>query len=125
MKKTRKSLSSFTAARLRAARISSGMSQMQLAEKIGVSYQQIQKYENGKSELTVSRLRQFSEAFNLPPSYFLEDPSSPHTSEPEISYYELDKDEIRLISLLRKFGGRDLIKRLIDTVKSISRLKKP
>ena len=34
-----------------------GLSQEELGEKLGVSYQQVQKYENGKSELTVTRLQ--------------------------------------------------------------------
>lgn len=51
---------------LRATRKRRGVSQMELAEKIGVSYQQIQKYEYGSSQLTVSRLRQIAEALGVP-----------------------------------------------------------
>ncbi|MDA8091130.1 MAG: helix-turn-helix transcriptional regulator [Nitrospiraceae bacterium] len=38
-------------------RKSSGLSQMQLAEKVGISYQQVQKYEKGVNKLTLSRLK--------------------------------------------------------------------
>ncbi len=41
---------------IRRMRKSAHMSQMQLAEKIGISYQQVQKYEKGVNQLSLSRL---------------------------------------------------------------------
>ena len=48
------------------------MNQSQLASLVDVSYQQIQKYENGTSQLSVSRLLQFATVLNVPPTYFYE-----------------------------------------------------
>ena len=105
--------------KIRAARLSKGMSQMKLAEKIGVSYQQLQKYENGRSELTVKRLRQFSDVLNLPISYFMDDGDARRISETDITYGELDRNEIKLIRLLRKANNRKFTLRLIETIRSI------
>ena len=46
------------------------MTQKQLAAAIGVSRQQIQKYENGKSRVTCDRLSQIALALGVPESYF-------------------------------------------------------
>lgn len=48
------------------------LSQSQLAELIGFSYQQIQKYETGASQASISRLLQFARIMNVPLSYFYE-----------------------------------------------------
>ena len=42
--------------RLRSAREKAGVTQMALAEELGITFQQVQKYEWGKSRLSVGRL---------------------------------------------------------------------
>lgn len=51
---------------IREMRKAAGMSQSRLAGKVGVSYQQIQKYEKGASKLSVPRLLQIAECFGVP-----------------------------------------------------------
>lgn len=58
--------------RLRARRRSLGLSQPQLAEAVGVRFQQIQKYECGEDRISASRLWGLSEALNAPVDYFYE-----------------------------------------------------
>jgi transcriptional regulator with XRE-family HTH domain len=50
---------------IRRLRKTAKMSQMELAENVGVSYQQLQKYEYGKCGLTVDRLSQICHALNI------------------------------------------------------------
>lgn len=56
---------------LRALRLESGFSQKKLAGLLGISYQQLQKYEQGGNRLTVERLLQLCDVFNVPMSAFL------------------------------------------------------
>jgi len=49
-----------------------GMTQQQLAEKVGIKFQQIQKYETGMNRISASRLWDISEALSVPVSYFFE-----------------------------------------------------
>jgi transcriptional regulator with XRE-family HTH domain len=49
------------------------MSQMQLADLLGVSFQQVQKYERGSNRIASSRLFQLSQILDMPVSYFFED----------------------------------------------------
>lgn len=57
---------------LQAQRTLCGMSQTELAGKIDVTFQQLQKYERGTNRLSASRLWQASRALGVPISYFFE-----------------------------------------------------
>jgi transcriptional regulator with XRE-family HTH domain len=58
--------------KIRARRILLGLSQTDLANAAGITFQQIQKYEKGANRVGASRLQQFSDALGVPPSYFFE-----------------------------------------------------
>jgi transcriptional regulator with XRE-family HTH domain len=49
-----------------------GMTQQQLAEKVGIKFQQIQKYETGMNRVSASRLWDISEALSVPVEFFFE-----------------------------------------------------
>jgi transcriptional regulator with XRE-family HTH domain len=61
------------AKRLRSARIERGISQQSAAETIGVSFQQLQKYENGANRITASKLFQLATMYEVPIQWFFED----------------------------------------------------
>jgi transcriptional regulator with XRE-family HTH domain len=56
--------------KLRQLRQLAGITQEQLAEKIGVTSQQIQKYESGQNTMNADRLQQFAEIFSVPVQEF-------------------------------------------------------
>lgn len=58
--------------RLRLRRALLGMSQEKLADRIGLTFQQIQKYERGTNRISASRLYQFSQILDVPVTYFYE-----------------------------------------------------
>ena len=58
--------------RIRALRWSRGLSLEQVGERIGVGYQQIQKYEAGANRLSASRLFQLAQVFDVPVGSFFE-----------------------------------------------------
>ncbi len=60
-------------ARLRLRRMMIGVSQEALARKLGVTFQQIQKYENGQNRVGASRLYQLSLALRVPVGFFFAD----------------------------------------------------
>lgn len=59
--------------RVRLRRNLLGMSQEKLAKEVGLTFQQIQKYEKGANRIGASRLYQFSRILNVPVSFFFED----------------------------------------------------
>lgn len=59
--------------KIRLLRKHAGMSQERLAEMVGVSFQQIQKYENGSTMLNTDKLQKVAMALKVPASAFFED----------------------------------------------------
>jgi transcriptional regulator with XRE-family HTH domain len=59
-------------ARIRERRIMLGLAQPQLAEVIGVSYQQLHKYESGKNRVSAGRLFEIARALGVAAAYFYE-----------------------------------------------------
>lgn len=90
-----------------------GISQMELAERIGITYQQLQKYEKGKSKITIERLIDIAKALDVPVSVFFSE-----LYEKETKFYSAD--EIILIELYRKLSDAELKKALLKIVKELS-----
>ncbi len=60
--------------RVRMRRIMLGMSQTTLGDAIGVTFQQLQKYEKGSNRIGASRLARIANALKVAPAFFFEDP---------------------------------------------------
>ena len=58
--------------RIRHRRWMNGTTQQQLAEKVGIKFQQIQKYETGMNRVSASRLWDIAHALDVPVSFFFE-----------------------------------------------------
>ncbi|MBY6004887.1 helix-turn-helix domain-containing protein [Salipiger bermudensis] len=58
--------------RIRHRRWLVGMTQQQLAEQVGIKFQQIQKYETGANRVSASRLWDIADALEVPVSFFFE-----------------------------------------------------
>ncbi len=59
--------------RVRTRRTLLGLNQTQLGGALGITFQQVQKYENGSNRISASRLYQVSKFLDVPVSYFFED----------------------------------------------------
>lgn len=59
--------------RLRMRRALLGVSQEKLAESVGITFQQLQKYERGANRVSASRLYQFSQSLDVPVDYFFQE----------------------------------------------------
>jgi transcriptional regulator with XRE-family HTH domain len=53
-------------------RVMLGMSQEKLGESLGLTFQQVQKYEKGTNRIGASRLQQISRTLDVPPAFFFE-----------------------------------------------------
>ncbi len=67
--------------RLRMRRLTLDMSQEQLAVRLGVTFQQVQKYEKGHNRIGAGRLQQFAEILQVPVSFFFEDFAAPGATQ--------------------------------------------
>jgi transcriptional regulator with XRE-family HTH domain len=50
-----------------------GLSQTRLGEAVGLTFQQVQKYERGANRIGASRLHELSQVLNIPVSFFFDD----------------------------------------------------
>lgn len=58
--------------RLKMRRMMVGMSQDELANAVGLTFQQVQKYEHGANRISASRLFEFGQLLDVPAAYFFE-----------------------------------------------------
>ena len=78
--------------RLRVRRSLLGLSQEKVAEAIGLTFQQVQKYERGMNRVSAGRLFQFSAILDVPVSYFFENfKASPENKK--VLYEMADNDQ--------------------------------
>ena len=70
--RTATEVDTFVGSQLKSLRKSAGYSQTELANKVGVTFQQIQKYERGTNRIGASRLWGFCKVFNVSPDKFFE-----------------------------------------------------
>jgi transcriptional regulator with XRE-family HTH domain len=89
-------------ARMRERRVTLGLTQQQMAELIGVTYQQAHKYETGINRISAGRLYQIARALGVEISYFFEDvePGSGVTRT-----QELMPQQRMLLELARNFAA--------------------
>ena len=115
--------------RLRRRRRLLGLTQQQLAESIGIRFQQIQKYECGANRVTASRLFELSVALNVPVNYFFEGlqsaaqqvsaPGAPANDRELIAADVLSqKETLELIRAYYRLGERPR-RRLLDLAKAL------
>ncbi|WP_428246775.1 helix-turn-helix domain-containing protein [Ferrovibrio sp.] len=91
--------------RLRAARQLAGINQTQLGNHVGITFQQVQKYEKGLNRISASRLSLFGQLLNVPPSYFFGE-DTPAIAEPvQATPGSLTRTEAKLVRQFRAAPG--------------------
>lgn len=97
--------------RLRVRRSLLGLSQEKLAEAIGLTFQQIQKYERGMNRISAGRLFQFSRILEVPVAYFFEnlgEAAANQSRAPGLA--DNDQDEFVSEDLMQNKETLDLIR---------------
>jgi transcriptional regulator with XRE-family HTH domain len=82
-----------------------GISQEQLAEMLGVSYQQVQRYESGFHKLNIENIQVVADALSVPVAEFFKPEVIPKVAETPPPYQS--SDENKLVKLFRKIKTRE------------------
>ena len=93
---------------IRLKRVCLGLSQANVAEELGITAQQVQKYEKGKNRVGASRLEQIAKILKVTPTFFFQDLQTAGKSEQEQNW-AYDPDLKRMISFLDGPEGKRLV----------------
>jgi transcriptional regulator with XRE-family HTH domain len=127
--------------RLRLRRTLLGMSQEQLAAAVGVTFQQIQKYERGSNRVSASRLYDIARVLGVEISFFFEDIGGEITakrptqhlpqeagielSDRPMPAYEMDEmsrsETLELVRCYWRLPNIDMRKHILDLLRTMSR----
>ena len=105
--------------RIRKFRKGRGMSQAQLGEKLGVTFQQVQKYENGKNRVGASRLQMISTALDVPVGDLFTDVAG--TSRTSAKPLAFDPQALRLAEAFTRLNDKALRNSILDMVEAMAR----
>ncbi len=108
-----------------------GMSQSDLANQIGVTFQQIQKYEKGQNKIMASRLLELSHIMNVDIQYFFKNckpdnsnqaPASLNEEAAEFQYKlnETPQEALKLVKIYNKIPNDKAKKKLLLFLKSLT-----
>ena len=118
--------------RVRQRRTMLGMSQEKLGEALGLTFQQVQKYERGANRIGASRLHHISEVLDVPISYFFEELSPSMTKkrgkkglEEARSEYEHDpmakRETLELVRSYYRIKDPKIRRRIFDLTKQLGK----
>ena len=130
-------------ARMRQRRTLLGMSQSKLGEAVGLTFQQIQKYEHGSNRIGSSRLYEFAKILDVPVSYFFDEmPAnalprrfaekrgrrrSSETSGPFVEDKDplIKRETLRLVRAYYEIREERVRKRIFEMVKAVGATSRP
>ena len=114
--------------RVRLRRTLLGMSQEKLGDAIGLTFQQVQKYERGANRVGASRLYDLSRVLDVPVSYFFEElgdaaPSGSTTEQNTESYQSnpmMKRETLELVRAYLRITDPQIKRRLFELAKALA-----
>ncbi|MCE2927690.1 MAG: helix-turn-helix transcriptional regulator [Rickettsiales bacterium] len=120
--------------RLRLRRTMMGLSQEAVAKAVGITFQQVQKYEKGSNAMNASRLYEFARFMNVPVAYFfdgLEGYSGSATTTVQSGFAEealafehrgqvSDRESLEMMKAFKRIKEQPIRKRLSDLVRAVA-----
>lgn len=121
----------YVGSRVRMRRIMLGMSQEKLGEALGLTFQQIQKYEKGTNRVGASRIQQISEVLDIPVSFLFDGGPggltngegsglSENPSPAYVSDFLASAEGLALIRAFTKISNQKLRRSIVDMVEQVA-----
>lgn len=127
-------IDAYVGSRVRMRRLMLGMSQERLADQIGVTFQQVQKYERGTNRIGASRLQTIATVLAIPVSFFFQqDVSQPLTTEglghlaglEDLAEFLSSKEGLSLNKAFMKITDRGVRESVLLLVTSLANAEEP
>lgn len=121
--------------RLRLRRTMMGLSQESIAKAVGITFQQVQKYEKGANAMNARRLYEFAHFMHVPVAYFfegldqsmgaVESPSGAGFAEDAVAFDHnhrkvSDRESLEMMKAFKRISAQSVRKRLSDLVRAIA-----
>ena len=113
--------------RIRLRRKTMKMSQEQLGDQLGITFQQVQKYERGTNRVGASRLWKISQVLQVPIQYFydglkdgISDDLSDNTQSPVIYEFINSSDGIALATAVTQIKNRAVRRQILELARSLA-----
>lgn len=117
------SVDSHVGSRVRLRRLELGLSQEKLADQLGITFQQVQKYERGTNRIGASRLHQIALVLQSPITYFFEGASEtalPRTDGSPLSQVLADPATVRLVRAFASITDPQLKQKAVGIIEAIA-----
>ncbi|HUZ73828.1 MAG TPA: helix-turn-helix transcriptional regulator [Stellaceae bacterium] len=105
--------------RLRLARERAGLTQVELGAALGMSFQVVQKYEQGEIRVSASRLVQLSRLLKKPAAFFFEALDDPAGLGDGVA---IEGGELELVHAYRRIVDREVRQRILQLVRDTATL---
>jgi transcriptional regulator with XRE-family HTH domain len=104
--------------KIRLRRVEQQISQSDLGEKLGVSFQQVQKYEKGANRVGASRLQQIATALDVPVTFFYDGDGK--TKEVESLLFLDSAFSLRLLRAYSKIRDRAVQRHIVSLMEALA-----
>lgn len=127
MRRSPSSIDRFVGARVRLRRTALGVTQERLAQALGVTFQQVQKYEKGANRIGAGRLQEIARVLDAPPSFFYD--GAPEivasgvreTAAPSATNVMLPAEGLELIKAFMTIRDDRLRSSVLELVRALAR----
>lgn len=110
--------------RIRLRRIEKGLSQTELGDYLGITFQQVQKYENGVNRVGASRLNKIAELLQVPIAFFFHADGSvkgkAEKNEIDTALFANAAHSVRLLKAFSKIKSEPIQRRIIALVEGVA-----
>lgn len=110
--------------RIRLRRKTSKMSQEQLGEQLGITFQQVQKYERGTNRVGAGRLWDISKVLDVPVQYFYDGlpdgVAGEHSEPPEIYQFINSSDGVALAMAVTQIKNKSVRRQILELARSLA-----
>ena len=108
--------------RIAAYRSARGLSQTALGQALGVTFQQVQKYEKGRNRVGAARLQAIADFLGVPISIFFDDPTESADGREPVQHLLQDPDVMELVRSFSTISDKMTRRSVLSIVKSAAAL---
>lgn len=131
IKKVPNPIDKHVGSRVRMRRMLAGVSQEKLGEALGLTFQQVQKYERGANRISASKLYEIAASLSAPVAYFFDGLADPATaketdgfaqpaSEQFVNAFLMSAEGLELAELFTQIKRARLRRRVVDLVRAMA-----